>query len=172
MGTSMWRWLAALVAWGLALTATLSVANWRGDWGHGVCGPWGCGPPLQALVACHSAWIVVLLPPTLLLRGRLSPGVRWKTGWIVFALGMAGIIGLGLSESFSWLSQADESQRQYLPQRIGFVLVTLVDVPLMQLVVVGVALMVRGRHRPATDHSRLTSSASPEPPADPSSPAL
>ena len=172
MGTLIWRWSAALVAWGFALTATLSVANSRSDWGHSVCGPWGCGPPLQALVACHAAWIVVLVPPTLLMRRRLSPGVRWKTGWIVVAIGMVGIIGLGLSESLSWLSHADEWQRRYLPQRIGFKLVTLVDVPLMQLVVVAVALLVRGQHRRATDHSPLTSSASPEPLAGPSSPAL
>lgn len=171
MGTSIWRWSAVLVAWGLALTATLSVANWRGDWGHGVCGPWGCGPPLQALVACHSAWIVVLFPPTLLLRRRLSPGVRWKTGWIVLAIGIVGIIALGLSESLSWLSHADVSQRRYLPQRIGFQLVTLVDVPLMQLVAVGVALLVSGRQRLTTDRSPLTSSALPEQSADPSSPA-
>lgn len=171
MSASVWRWASGLIAWAAVLVATLSIANVPGHWGHSVCGPWGCGPPLQALVACHAAWIVVLLPPTLLLRRKLSPGVRWKTGWIVLGLGLAGLIALGLSESLSWLNHADEWHRQYLPQRIGFKLVTLVDVPLVQLVVVAVALLARGRCRRATDHSPLTSSASPEPPADPSLPA-
>lgn len=172
MSASVWRWASGLVAWAAVLVATLSIANLPGHWGHGICGPWGCGPPLQALVACHAAWIVVLLPPALLLRRKLSYGVLRRTGWIVFGLGAAGLIVLGLCESLFWLSHTDESQRRYLPQRVGFKLMTLVDVPLTQLVVVAVALLVRGPHRRATDHSPLTSSASSEPPADPSSPAL
>ena len=171
MSASVWCWASGLVAWSAALIGTLSIANLRGDWRHGICGPWGCGPPLQALVACHAAWIVVLLPPTLLLHRKLSPDVCRKTGWIVFGLGLTGLIALGLSESLSWLSHADEWQRRYLPQRIGFKLVTLVDVPLVQLVAVGVALLVRGWCRQAADQSPLISSASPEQSADPSSPA-
>lgn len=171
MSASVWRWASGLVAWAATLVTTLSIANAPGHWGHGICGPWGCGPPLQALVACHAAWIVVLLPPTLLMRRKLSPGVRWKTGWIVLGFGMAGLIALGLSESLSWLSHADEWQRRYLPQRIGFVLLTLVDLPLLQLVAIGVSLLARGRGRQTTDESSFTSLASLEQSADPSSPA-
>lgn len=172
MSASTWRWSSGLVAWAAALIATLSIANVPGHWGHGICGPWGCGPPLQALVACHSAWIVLLLPPTLWMRWRYSMGLCRQVGWLVLGIALAGIVGLGLCEALASLSHADTWRRPYLVQRIGFVLITLVDVPLTQFVAVGVALLVSSRQRGATNFLPLTSSASPEPPADPSSPAL
>lgn len=171
MSASIWHWASGLVAWAAALIATLSIANLPGDWGHGVCGPWGCGPPLQALAACHAAWIVLLLPPTLWMRWRFSVGLRRQVGWFVLGIALAGIVGLGLRESFTWLSQADEWHRPYFVQRIGFLLVTLVDVPLVQFVVVGVALLVKGRHRNPIGQSPLTSSASSEQLGGPFSPA-
>lgn len=43
------RIILLLLAWGLALFAALKLNDAPVDWGH-VCGPWGCGPPLKALV--------------------------------------------------------------------------------------------------------------------------
>ena len=146
----IWRSVWCLVTWSIALGATLSIASWPGDWGHGVCGPWGCGPPLQALVACHAAWLVVLFPPTLWIRMRGSFALCRRIGWLVLAAGVLGILGLSLRESLTWLSHSDELHRSYWPQRIGFVLITLVDVPLVQLALAGVALLTKrgDRSRP------------------------
>ena len=62
-------WLSAwLTGWGLTLAGTLSIASLPGDWGNSICGAWGCGPPLQALVACHASWVVVLIPAGMSIR--------------------------------------------------------------------------------------------------------
>jgi hypothetical protein len=49
-----------LSAWAAMLFAALSITNLPGNWGHSVCGVWGCGPPTQVLVGCHLAWFAVL----------------------------------------------------------------------------------------------------------------
>ena len=90
---------------------------------------------------------------------------------MVLAAGMVGILGLSVRESHAWLTHADDWHRQYWLQRIGFALVTLVDVPLIQLVLAGVALLAKRPQRVAGDKLQLISSASPEQSADPSSPA-
>ena len=54
---------ASPIAWALAAFGALSLANLPGEYGHSLCGPWGCLPPLQALAAMHLFWVVVLGPP-------------------------------------------------------------------------------------------------------------
>lgn len=143
MSTSLLRWLSGLVAWAIALVGTLSIANWPGHWGHGICGPWGCGPPLHALVTCHSAWVVVFLPPTIWMRRRCSVQRCQQVAWMLLSVGIVGLLTLAARESTDWLAHADDLHRRYLPQRLGFALVTLVDVPLMQVVLAGVALLAK-----------------------------
>ena len=62
MSAATLKFCFGMTLWSGLLFGSLSVANLPGDWGHGICGPWGCGPPMQALVACHFAWLVVLAP--------------------------------------------------------------------------------------------------------------
>src|SRR6202034_2817596 len=58
-------WLLASCAWGVCLKWALLLqylpASTFGQ--HTVCGPWGCGPPLPVLLACHTFWMVLLAPP-------------------------------------------------------------------------------------------------------------
>jgi hypothetical protein len=87
------RFCLGMIAWASALLGSLSISRLPGDWGHGICGPWGCGPPLQSLVACHVSWLVVLGPATLLLASS-----RWLSTLVLRRVGatlaIVGLIGL------------------------------------------------------------------------------
>lgn len=145
MSRSLWRSLGGIVVWGLFLTATLSVANWPGDWGHGICGPWGCGPPLQALLACHLSWLVVLLPLAGVLRLWLPCRQQRVLGMIVLVAGCVGMAGLVAYELGAWWPAASEWQRRFFWQRVGFVIATQVDLPLIQLILTGMCLLTGAR---------------------------
>lgn len=145
MSLSLWRWLGEIVVWGLVLTGTLSIARLPGDWGHGVCGPWGCGPPLQALVACHLSWLVVLLPLAGVLRLWLSRHQQRVLGAIVLVIGAAGLGGMIAYDISGWWAEASEWQRPFLWQRVGFAMATQIDFPLVELVLAGIYLMTGAR---------------------------
>ncbi len=135
------RTLAGCVAWALVLAGTLSIAYWPGDWGHGVCGPWGCGPTLQSLVACHLSWLVVLMPLAGVLQLWLSRRQQRALGMTILIVAAAGLGGMIAYEvSVSW-SSASEWQRQFLRQRIGFVIATQIDFPLVELLLAGLFLV-------------------------------
>ncbi len=145
MAPSLRRLLAGIVAWGIALTATLSIARLPGDWGHGVCGPWGCGPPLQALVACHLSWLVVLLPLASVSQTWLSRRQQQVLGIIVMVSGCAGLIGIATHEYGTWWPAVNEWQRGFFWQRVGFVIATWVDLPLVELILAGLLLLTLGQ---------------------------
>lgn len=134
-----------LVGWAAALALVLSIANWPGDWGHALCGPWGCGPPLQALLACHLAWLVTLAPPAVLLvrSPRVPTNIRRRIGTALCLAGAVILVGLVARERATWWPTAGEWQRNFFWQRCGFVLATTVDVPIVQLLLIGTYLRVR-----------------------------
>jgi hypothetical protein len=126
---------------------------------HGICGPWGCGPTPQTLTACHLSWLVLLTPPGLLLSLRLS----WFRARIV-ALSFAGLGTLGLAAVVShnlvtWLPQADDWQRRFFVQRCLFSTTTLVEVPIAEVLVLGLVMwaIVRGRRTHAAPAESLLS---------------
>jgi hypothetical protein len=83
-------WLSAwLTGWGLTLAGTLSIASLPGDWGNSICGAWGCGPPLQALVACHASWVVVLIPAGMSIRRFFVFGTQRRIATTALILGLA-----------------------------------------------------------------------------------
>ncbi len=136
-------WLAV---WGLAIAACLSVARLPGDWGHSICGPWGCGPPLQALAACHAAWLALLLPPAVILARR-----QWPTPRAVARLGVllvcAAIVALGVMlvrQRLEWWDAVQPGQRDFFWRRCGFVVATTIDIPVVQLLLAGAYLLVGG----------------------------
>ncbi|MCA9239648.1 MAG: hypothetical protein KDA37_05600 [Planctomycetales bacterium] len=142
------RRLALLALWAGSLWASLQIARAPGDWGHALCGPWGCGPPLQALVACHLAWFVLLAPAAVLLvrSGLAKPeGLRW-IGAAAFSLGLLMSVGMVIHEWIVWLPSVEESMAAFFWQRCRPVIATSVDLPMVHLVVIGAALMaaVRG----------------------------
>lgn len=131
--------LTAVVGWAVALLLALQVATLPGDWEHSVCGPWGCGPPVQALVGWHLAWLVLLLPMAWSAR-RLPRRVRNACGLSVMGLAVTGVLLIAWREWVEWLPQVSESLQQYYPHRVGFVLVTWVELPLLELFPAGLLL--------------------------------
>jgi len=146
MPVSTKRISIGLITWGACMGGALSIAAWPEHLGHGICGPWGCGPPLQALIACHLAWFVALIPPAMMLSssmrssGRLLP----TSGSLLVILAGLGLLAVLAHQYFVWWPQATEWQHPYFWQRYGFTIATMVAVPLAQLLLIGIALMVVG----------------------------
>ena len=65
-----------LFVWGGLLLACLSLRHLQALNQHSVCGPWGCGPPTNALLAVHVGWTAVIWPPLLYFPWRLKFGRR------------------------------------------------------------------------------------------------
>ena len=143
MTKSLLRICLGLCVWALVLLGSLMIAQAPGDWGHPICGPWGCGPPLQSLVACHLAWLVAILPPAVLLVRSVSVkqhARRWLGGLLV----MSAIVGLCVvvgQQHAGWWQNASERQRPYFWHRCGFVAATSVDLPMVQCLAAGGLLL-------------------------------
>lgn len=137
--------IVVLAAWAGAPWGALSIARVPGDWGHAVCGPWGCAPPLQALVGCHLAWLVLLAPVAVV--GPRIGRLPWLPGRAVGAafvfVAVAGAFAVWRHERATWLAAASEPQREYFWQRCALAIAAWVDAPLVQLLLVGVLLIVR-----------------------------
>jgi len=132
----------ALVVWAACLTGTLALAELPIGSTHGICGPWGCGPPTQALLACHLAWLVVLVPPAVLLTSsQVSSHPLVQTAGLLL-IGSAVVILLAILtyQRVTWWSQAIEWQRPYFWQRYGFSIAIAVDFPILQAMLVGIWL--------------------------------
>ncbi|NOY40589.1 MAG: hypothetical protein GXP26_01960 [Planctomycetes bacterium] len=136
-----------LLAWMVVLLASLSITNLPGNWGHSVCGVWGCGPPTQVLVGCHLAWLVVLIPLSMI-SGRscgktmISPQ---RVGKLLCVVGVSLVMAIVIYQWATWWPVASELQRNYFVQRCGFVIVTSVDIPMLQLLAIGLVMIRRGR---------------------------
>lgn len=128
--------------WGFILTGSLSIANWPGDWGHSVCGAWGCGPPLQALVACHLSWLVLLIPPGFLLIRWVSPRAVLLVGMTGLTLGLLTAGAIAIHEHLTWAAQVSDWQQQFYWQRVGFVILTTVEVPLLEFTCLSTAILL------------------------------
>ncbi len=140
------RIIPLLLAWGLALFAALQLGNVPVDWGH-VCGPWGCGPPVKALVAWHGFWGILLALPVLLAIAYW-PGRRLqRVGLVLTAAGLLGLAGIAVWQTVDWLPRVSDSYQRYFAARYLFVVATLVDVPIVQLTLAGIACWCTGTLR-------------------------
>ena len=123
-------------------------------------------------MACHAAWLVVLVPLAILLR-RCSLRTVGRVASAGLALSMLGLVAFARHESLTWFVQASDWARHYYWRRVGFVVLTSVEIPLLE--VGGLALLLllstmatRGtiRHRgaatvrPATGATGVTESSS------------
>ena len=132
------------LVWGGLLLAVLSTYEAQGFAEHSVCGPWGCGPPTNTLVAIHGAWAIVLWPPLFYLPWRLH--LSRKTikiaSTVLMTVGLMGMLGIATWQWTVWLPNASAWARDYIWQRCGFVIVTASDWPLLQLFFAGGLLKI------------------------------
>ncbi|REJ94905.1 MAG: hypothetical protein DWQ34_07505 [Planctomycetota bacterium] len=147
------------------MLGVLQVHYAQTSWSHVVCGPWGCGPPAEALAACHAAWLLVLAPITGLMIGYLPSSKIRIIAVAALALGFGGVIGVGVWQYFAWWTPASERAREYVVQRYFFSLACLVDFPAVQLLISGVVLRIgailksRRERADGIDHSSNSSLA-------------
>ncbi len=161
---SLLKICAGIVAWSGLLLGSLSIATLPGDWGHAFCGPWGCGPTIQALVACHLSWLIILLPAAVLFArsSRISPQLVRRTGTMLLLGAIIGLLTIVVYQRLIWLPAASDFQRPYFWQRCGFVIATSIDLPLLQLLLAGIALRLwpnHGSHRAATSRNQIRATA-------------
>jgi hypothetical protein len=132
-----------VILWG-----TLKIADLPLPPLHGVCGPWGCGPPLEALIACHGAWLVCIMPATWFGLQRLTAKQLFQLGRILTSLGLITILAIGLYERLFWLPQANEFTRKFFLQRWAFSIVTMTDVPLITVTLSGMIMLFYSCYHP------------------------
>jgi hypothetical protein len=136
-----WRIIALALGWWAALMGVLQLTHLPGDWGHAICGPWGCGPRLQSLVACHAFWFVVVIPLVAIPARFWSTRGLLRLGWALLFLGACGLVGVGIWQA------AHDRQADYLVQRYLFLLATLVEVPIVPITLAGAWCRTVGARR-------------------------
>ena|SRR5579871_3250001 len=103
-------------------------------------------PPLQALLALHGFWLLVLLP----LAGWAA--CRWTVarlrllGVTLVMGGLLGLLILAAWEAAACLALSPEQPR-YLLQRILNAVAVRTDLPLLELTLAGIVCCVAGRRR-------------------------
>jgi hypothetical protein len=94
----------AAAAWAASLFGVLALQylpdRFFGE--HSVCGPWGCGSPLPALLACHGFWLVLFAPATIFAARRLGPRAVCRVGATLVALAGVGLVSVGVWQSLTW----------------------------------------------------------------------
>ena len=139
--------ITLLAVWFAALYGALQIHNVPYNWGNGICGSWGCGPPTQALVAYHGFWFVFVTGPAgLALRTSTAVTVR-NVGIALVAVGVLALLAILIQDLFSWLPTFAETIRIYSVERYLFRVTTLIDVPAVPLLLVGVVFWQVGRRR-------------------------
>jgi len=134
---AMLRNFVWISAWVGAFWGVLQLAQVRTSWDHAACGPWGCGPTATALVSCHAAWFMVLLPVSVAGNRRLSGDRRRQLGLALVALAAATLVDVISREAATWLPAASDYQRPYFIHRCLFVVASWTDFPIVQMGLLG-----------------------------------
>jgi len=144
--TGVVRITGYLVVWAACILGAVSIRNIPLETKHDICGPWGCGPPTQALIACHVAWLVVLTPPVtwFAFKGKASRSLIRSVGTFLILASSLVLLAIFLDQWIGWWHQVDPWKRQYLWQRYGFWIATAVDLPIIQVLLGGVFLRFVG----------------------------
>ena len=135
-------WLFASSAWGAgslggvtaAETSDVRVWSPRRLWSMGLR-PTGSSPPGLPRILAGVAWPfgpVRRIPAT-------ETSLR-LLGILLVVLGVAGLLGCGRWEATTWFRQAAEWQRQFVVHPYFFLLVTLVDFPILEVLIMGSGL--------------------------------
>jgi hypothetical protein len=143
--------LLAAVGWLAAALAALSVSAVPFEIGESFCGVWGCFPPLPALAAMHLFWCVVFGAGVHALGGWRPVLLRPVGVVLVFAATAATVLIVG-PELYRWLG-LPEPYRSFWARRVGYILATKTDAPLLQSLAAGIACLVLSRRRRVGQHA-------------------
>ena len=134
MSTNISRLLLVPV-WIAAVWGTLQIHRLDLQLGHSVCGPWGCGPPTEALLGYHGFWTLMFLPPAIGLGFYLSAQTARRVGIAVLMFGALAIL---IHVGVDGVSHANRvGSTEYAAQRALFKLVTSVDLPMIPTILAG-----------------------------------
>lgn len=112
--------------------------------GHALCGAWGCGPPLEALLAMHLFWLSFLVPPVVLVlrHWKFSNKSMKLAGWLTIAIAVAGLVAFLF---YDWSIHHTYYEAGYWWQRYALSLASLVEVPILQTLLLGIATVATGK---------------------------
>ena len=127
--------LAILPVWIGLVWSSLQIHYLDLNLGHDICGPWGCGPPLEALIGFHGFWSALILPAACLLGLYLNSATNRKVGMAVLLVGLVGIVTFVGWDVVNYYRQSETTE--HLVQRALFTLVNTVDFPMIQTLLAG-----------------------------------
>lgn len=136
--TPLIKYLIAFSAWGAAVFGVLQLHSLDLGLGHRICGPWGCGPKMEALLGYHGFWLLLILPIVLLSGRTLSPRRRTTLGkWLLLG-------GLGLAIIYMIQDGVAYARRNHslelVVQRALFSIAVAIDFPALQFALAGLGL--------------------------------
>jgi len=138
--------LAIIPIWIAALWGSLQIHQLDLNLGHDICGPWGCGPPLEALLGIHGFWLALILPAACLLGLYLSRETNRSIGKAILIVGVIALIAFVGGDVIRYYLKTKTAE--HLVQRAFFTLVMCVDFPLIPTLLAGSLLtFVFGRPR-------------------------
>jgi hypothetical protein len=133
------RVLVFVAVWFGAMFLALRVE--KIEMGHAICGAWGCGPPASALLAMHLFWLAAFLPP--LIFAMATYRLPWRPiGWLLVICSAAALLGLGV---WDYINFKNVYEQGFVWQRYLFYLATLVSVPVVQTLLLGIVAAMFGR---------------------------
>lgn len=146
-----WTVAGAITVWGLSIFGVLQVQHFAWLSAHSVCGPWGCGPPLQALIAYHGFWLALFSLPTAAACEFFRLTIVGRIGWWLLGLGIAGLLVVGVWDAVPtlphWLPRSTFLAPQHYVPRYLLSLFTLIDVPIVPMILAGSYCLVSARRR-------------------------
>ena len=140
---------------------SLLVAQIPGDIGEGLCGVWGCFPPIQSLISMHLLWCVVAAATVHWLTTRNPGDVRLEGSVLMLISGLAigWVVGRDLTQWMSWMSAEHAA---YWPRRIAYTLATHSDWPFVPMFMAGIVCYGIAMRRRSLRNSKIHWEISPD----------
>ena len=136
-----------MILWGFGTWLVLGLHDSTVAQDYSICGPWGCGPTVAALLSAHGFWCLVAIPVTWWAARSLNNRQLVRAGGVGLGLACGGLIILAGQEALERATPARPVDPVYLIQRILFAWATTVQFPLFPLGLAGLILLILGRRR-------------------------